>query len=147
MSSQQHQDSYAWTWEPAAATLLGMAVVALLSAQAGRSLALLLAGSGWHWPATSQLIGSTGGILTGDLGAGLDYVDPSGGSAVVAQVLAVVIFTSALLAALIPTARWAATRRYRGMASTVQAHQLLGIGHLRTIRAVVRPDLYRKEPR
>ncbi len=147
MTSRQHHDGYAWTWEPGVGALLGISILALLATQTGRSLALLLGGSGWHWPRTSELIASTGGILTGNLTAGLEAANASGSDTVVAVILAVVIFTTLLTTALIPTASWVATRRYPGMASAGQADQLLGIGRLRATRAVVRPDLYRKAPR
>lgn len=146
MSTTQHQDGYAWTWEPAAAALLTTAVLALMSIQAARSLTLLAAGHGWQWPDSEQLVTSTGGILGGDLSAGLSIADPVGG-AVGAWILAAILFTASLIAVLVLAVRWATGHRYRGMATTSQATRLLGISRLRANRRVIRPDLYRKEPR
>lgn len=147
MHTTQHQDGYAWTWEPAAATLLATATAALLAVQTGRTLALALAGEGWHWPDPTHLVTSTGGVLTGNLTAGLDPSTTPGGSPLLAWTLSALLFTATAVLSARVLMRWGVGRRYRGMASAAQASQLLGVHRLRANRAVVRPDLYRKQPR
>lgn len=146
MSDSQHEDGYAWTWEPAAGALATVGTCAVVSVQAGRSLALAVAGAGWHWPPSTTLVTSTAGILTGDLGAGLNpTIDAAGvGEPWVAWITAAVFFVAALTGAVVVAVRWVACRRHKGMATAAHAEQLLGLGRLRATRAVIRPDLYRK---
>ena len=143
MSDSQHDDGYAWTWEPAAGGLAAVVILALVAVQAGRSLALALAGAGWHWPPSTTLVTSTAGILTGNLNAGLGSVAVAG-EPWVAWITAAVLFVAAVIAAVVVAVRWVASRRHKGMATTAHAEQLLGLGRLRATRAVIRPDLYRK---
>jgi hypothetical protein len=85
--------------------------------------------------------------LRGDAGAGLDDLDGSRSSPatlwtwiVVTEVmlLAVCLFVLKLLL------DRCGPSRMRGMASSGEAERLLGVTRLRKVRAVVRPDLYRK---
>jgi len=145
MTDSQHDDGYAWTWEPAVGALTTIALLAVVAIQAGRSLTLAAAGAGWHWPPSAALVTSSWGILTGDLHAGLTT---HGTAAVwVAWAIAAVLFIAALTAAIVLALRVMAGRRFKGMATTGQAEQLLGLGRLRANRAVIRPDLYRKSHR
>ena len=144
MSDSQHDDGYAWTWEPAAGGIAAVAILALVSVQAGRSLALAIAGAGWHWPPSTTLVTSTAGILTGNLTAGLNPTAAGAGEPWVAWITAAVLFVAALIGAVVVGLRWVAARRHKGMATTAHAEQLLGLGRLRATRAVIRPDLYRK---
>ena len=146
MSDSQHEDGYAWTWEPAAGGIAAVVILAVVAVQAGRSLALAVAGAGWHWPPSATLVTSTAGILTGDLGAGLSpTIGAAGvGEPWVAWITAAVFFTLSLVAAVVVAVRWVACRRHKGMATAAHAEQLLGLGRLRATRAVIRPDLYRK---
>ena len=113
-----------------------------MAIQAGRSLTLAAAGAGWHWPPSAALVTSSWGILTGDLHAGLT----THGTAAVwmAWAIAGALFIAGLTAAIVLALRVMAGRRFKGMATTGQAEQLLGLGRLRATRAVIRPDLYRK---
>ena len=143
MSDSQHDDGYAWTWEPAAGGIAAVAILALVAVQAGRSLALAVAGAGWHWPPSTTLVTSTAGILTGNLNAGLASV-AGAGEPLVAWITAAILFVAALTGAVVVAVRGVAARRHKGMATTTHAEQLLGLGRLRATRAVIRPDLYRK---
>lgn len=142
MTEAQHEDGYAWTWEPAVGILAAVSLFALLAVQAGRSLTLAAVGAGWHWPPSAALVTSSWGILTGDLHAGLT----THGTAAVwmAWAIAGALFIAGLTAAIVLALRVMAGRRFKGMATTGQAEQLLGLGRLRANRAVIRPDLYRK---
>lgn len=144
MNSSQHDDGYAWTWEPAAGALAATTLLACLALQAGRSLALAVAGTGWHWPPSAALITSTAAILTGNLAAGLDNIAADAAEPVVAWITSGILFAAAMIGTAMLAARWAAMRRHKGMASTSHAEHLLGLGRLRATRAVIRPDLYRK---
>ena len=146
MSDSQHDDGYAWTWEPAVGGIAAMAILALVAVQAGRSLALAVAGAGWHWPPSTTLVTSTAGILTGNLNAGLGSV-AGVGEPWVAWIIAALIFVAALIGAVVVALRWVAARRHKGMATTAHAERLLGLGRLRATRAVIRPDLYGKAKR
>ena len=142
MTDSQHDDGYAWTWEPAVGALTLVALLGVVAVQAGRSLTLAAAGAGWHWPPSAALVTSSWGILTGNLHAGLTTTH--GASAVwVAWAIAGALFIAGLTAATALALRVMAGRRFKGMATTGQAEQLLGLGRLRANRAVVRPDLYR----
>lgn len=145
MTDSQHDDGYAWTWEPAVGALTTIALLAVVAVQAGRSLTLAASGAGWHWPPSTALVTSIWGILTGNLHAGLT----THGAATVwmAWLIAAALFAAGLTAAIVLALRVTAGRRFKGMATTGQAEQLLGLGRLRANRAVIRPDLYRKAHR
>ena len=142
MTEAQHEDPYAWTWEPAVGILAAVSLFAVLAVQAGRSLTLAAVGAGWHWPPSAALVTSSWGILTGDLHAGLGTVG-DGGLVEVAWVIAGALFIAGLFAFALLALRVTAGRRFKGMASSGQAEHLLGLGRLRKHRAVIRPDLYR----
>lgn len=144
MNDSQHDDGYAWTWEPALGALTTVALLGVLALQAGRSLTLLIAGAGWHWPPSTALVTSSWGILTGDLGAGLTPTHTVAGSVALTWAVAGALFIASLTAVTVVALRVMAGRRFKGMASAAQAEQLLGLGRLRANRAVIRPDLYRK---
>ena len=145
MTDSQHDDGYAWTWEPAVGALTTIALIGMVAVQAGRSLTLAAAGAGWHWPPSTALVTSSWGILTGNLHAGLT---PHGTANVwVAWAIAAALFAAGLTAATVLALRVTAGRRFKGMATTGQAEQLLGLGRLRANRAVIRPDLHRKSHR
>ena len=143
MTDSQHEDGYAWTWEPAVGALTGIALLGVVALQAGRSFTLLIAGEGWQWPPSTALFTSSWGILTGNLHAGLTTTHPTG-AVVLAWAVAGALFLAGLAAVTVVALRVVAGRRFRGMATAGQAEQLLGLGRLRANRAVIRPDLYRK---
>lgn len=139
----QHSDGYAWTWEPLVGVLLGIAVALLFSVQTGRGMALMVAGHGFQWPPSTALITSVGGILAGDIHAGLTTT--GAGSIAFAWVLTVVVAAAVLTAGAFIIVRQSRGSRFKGMATSSQASQLLGHDRLRRNRAIVRPDLYTKK--
>lgn len=144
MTDSQHEDGYAWTWEPAVGALTAVALLGVLALQAGRSLTLAITGAGWHWPPSTALVISSWGILVGNLGAGLTTTHQGSGAVVLAWAVAGALFMAGLAAATVVALRVMAGRRFKGMASPGQAEKLLGLSRLRATRAVIRPDLYRK---
>lgn len=139
----QDDDSYPWTWEPAAGALAALLGTGILSLQIGRALVLAIAGVGWFWPASSSLITSSWGIITGDLTAGLPCLQGTSASPWFAWTAAATIFVATTASLLVLAVRWRASILHKGMASATQAERLLGVSRLKTHRAVIRPDLYR----
>lgn len=143
VTTSQHDDSYPWTWEPAAAALAALGVAGILSLQIGRALALAIAGHGWLWPASSFLITSSWGIITGNLTAGLPPLQGTCAPPWFAWTAAAMIFVATTAGLFVVAVRWRASIVHKGMADTTQAERLLGLSRLKTHRAVIRPDLYR----
>ncbi len=142
MTTSQHDDSYPWTWEPAAGALAALLITGILSLQIGRALVLAIAGHGWFWPASSSLITSSWGIITGDLTAGLPPLQGASDSPWFAWTAAATIFVATTAGLVVVAVRWRASTLHKGMASATQAERLLGVSRLKTHRAVIRPDLY-----
>lgn len=142
MDDHQHKDAYPWTWEPAAAAAVVLACIGVLSIQLGRSAALLVSGAGITWPAPHQLLTSTWGITQGNLTAGLPNTITQAAQTELAWLL-----TGLIAAALCTGTGWLLWRLLgrtsaKGMATTEQATQLLGLARLRKNRRIIRPDLY-----
>ena len=51
---ERRRDPYPWTWEIPAAVILATLFVIVIGIQLGRSVANLLAGAGWTWPARQR---------------------------------------------------------------------------------------------
>jgi len=125
-----------------------MAGAALLAAQA---TAGFLTGRGWLWPDSPHLLAAVGGLLTGKTGVGVHpllaagFVDTGLPPAWLVYVF-VGVFELVLLAVTV----WAVARfwtglgpgRRYGMATRVEAETVLGVGRLRRVRKIIRPDLY-----
>ena len=165
MQRERRRDPYPWTWEPAALAAAILSGGLVLGVQVGRSVANLLAGSGWTWPQSAPTKGpgpsfaspvggafwrSLPGVLSGDAGAGLARPRPpglAGPDLLRASVAAIEVLIVAVLL-------WAAVRAYRrwgpgrlrGMATRIEAEATLGLTRLRKVRAIVRPDLYAPHP-
>lgn len=145
MRDTQHEEGYAWTWEPAAAIALLAIVSAWLSVQAGRSVALFVTGQGWWWPNDQAAFSSTWGIIVGDVYAGLPI---NGGSGpILAWILALVILAGFGYAIGYITIRIIGSQKDKGFASRAHAEELLGITRLRKNRRIIRPDLYTNKVR
>lgn len=151
MQQERRTNPYPWTWEPAAAIGLGVALVGALGVQAGRSLALLATGHGWHWPPGDQLLRSLPGLLTGNASAGLTTVGPAVSVPPAGLASAIVTVEILLALALTLAGKWAwdrwGTGRILGMASRPEAEQTLGLIRLHQVRRIIRPDLYPQHQR
>jgi hypothetical protein len=149
MQQDRLKNPHPWTYEVPLAIVLTLVLVAVLGVHTGRAVANLFAGGGWDWPPATDLFPSLPGLLRGDAGAGL--TNPG----VVADPRALwtwLIVTAALtLLGVLVTSVVAYRRlgpgRVRGMASPAEAAALLGLPRLRRHRAVIRPDLFGKDPR
>jgi len=147
---RRRPDPLPWGWEiPAAGGLawLCLAAGALLVAQAAASW---VSGHGWLWPDSARLFPALGGLITGDVGAGIEA--PDGLPSPVLVVVLVVVVQVALIAVTGWAGWWfwssMGPGRRHGMASRAEAETILGVGRLRRVRKLVRPDLYgRPQPR
>lgn len=160
MQRERRRDPYPWTWEPWAAAGFGALLGAVVGLQLGRTLANLVTGHGWTWPAADRGAGfhsplgaafwsSLPGILGGNAGAGLPHPTPVAGPLTLWICLA--LTEALLLGALIWAGRQVHVRwgpgRMRGMATAAQAEKLLGRARVRKVAHVVRPDLYEQRGR
>lgn len=162
MQRERRRDPYPWTWEIPLAIGIGVLLVLTVGVQLGRTLANLVAGAGWTWPApvgastagtgpfpsplSKAFWSSLPGVFAGDAGAGLSPVPPATelGSQ---ETLWVCLVVTELL--LLGGGGWVGARGYRrwgpgrlkGMATTAEAETLLGITRLRKVARHVRPDL------
>jgi hypothetical protein len=147
MSQQaRRRDPYPWTWEVPAGVVVMILLVLVCGIHLGRAIANVLAGAGWALPGRIELFRSLPEVLLGDAGAGLTGLGhlPSPMTlwvwVVATELMLIAVCVFLLKAAL---ARWGPARM-RGMATSAGAERLLGLRHLRKVRAVVRPDLYGK---
>lgn len=144
MQRERVQDQYPWTWEIPLAVVCGVLIVLVAVLQSGRSLANWFAGAGWRWPTADKLVTSIPGVLAGDAAAGLSGVRPGADAHTLWAWLAVVgllTFGALIVAGVWTWRRWG-PGRMRGMATTAEAHELLGRDRLWRVRHVVRPDLH-----
>ena len=149
MSQQSRRhDPYPWTWEIPVGIALVILIVLVCGVHLGRGIANVLAGAGWAFPTRVELFRSLPAVLAGDAAAGLDGLTGSmpSPSAVWIWVVAteVMLLGLSVLVLKLVLDRWG-PGRLRGMASRGEAERLLGVTRLRKVRAVVRPDLYRKK--
>ncbi len=146
MNDAQHKDGFPWTWEPAAFTGILLLIIGILAVQIGRTTALLITGEGLWWPTSEHLVTSSWAILNGETTAGLP-------AHVTASTSMWLVWSLAALAAAIMCGGtcWGVWRlrggAVKGMATTDQAHHLLGLQRLRLNRGIIRPDLYPKARR
>ena len=144
MQRERVQDQYPWTWEIPLAVACAVLIVLVAVLQSGRSLANWFAGAGWRWPTPDKLVTSIPGVLAGDAAAGLSGVHPGADAYILWAWLSVVglLTVGALIVAGVWTWRRWGPGRMRGMATTAEAHELLGRDRLWKVRHVVRPDLH-----
>lgn len=159
MQRERRRDPYPWSWEIPVAVILAALFVIVIGIQFGRSVANLLAGAGWTWPAADggantgafpSPIGaafwtSLPSVLAGHSDAGLPSPIPSGmaGHGLVWASLALTeaaLLTATTWVGLYAYQRWG-PGRMRGMATAAEAERLLGITRLCKVAGIVRPDL------
>lgn len=148
MQRSRRTTPYPSTWEIPVGAVLAVTLVLVVAAHTARSLALALVGAGWTWTSQAQLFTALPGMLGGDSRAGLGP-GPAASPAllytclVAAELLAIVLIGWAVIAGL---RQWGPAR-VRGMATRAEAGTLLGVGRLRKVAPVVRPDLLGKAAR
>jgi type IV secretion system protein VirD4 len=142
---RRRPDPVPWSWEIPAGAALAWLCVAAAALLAARGVAGLLTGRGWLWPDSPRLFPALGGLATGRVGAGVE----SGGGTELSPMLVYGLagtFEVVLLVASI----WVGVRfwttlgpgRRPGMASRADAETILGVGRMRRVRKLIRPDLY-----
>ena len=140
---RRQPDPLPLTWEVPAGLALAWLCLAGAGLLAGQATAGMLSGRGWLWPDSPHLLPTVGGLLTGHVGvgAGPDTALPA------PWLLYALIGVCQLLLAV---SVWAGVRfwtslgpgRRYGMATRVEAQTVLGVGRLRRVRKIIRPDLY-----
>ena len=150
MQRSRRTNPYPFTWEIPTGIILGVLLLLLLGFHAGRAMANLTAGAGLALTPRQALLTSIPGLIAGDAGAGLQpRPAPVAGAGLLwfwtllAQVLnlAFIAWVSR-----IAWERWG-PGRVEGVATRGELDQLLGLGRLRRVAPVVRPDLYGKAGR
>ena len=157
MQRERLKNPYPWTWE-IPAVLIGVNLFfAVVGIQLARSLANLLAGASWTWPAadagalSSPLAAafwtSLPGVVGGNAAAGLAAPVPADLAPAPLVWVCLVLIEGALLTAAI----WGGVLVYKrgpgrmkGMATAAEAEKLLGVTRLRKVAPIVRPDVYGK---
>ncbi|GAB3668780.1 hypothetical protein GCM10027596_40070 [Nocardioides korecus] len=161
MQRERRRDPYPWTWEIPLGIGIGVLLLITAGAQLGRSLANLVAGAGWTWPAIdthsttgpfpspvgSAFWSSLPGVFAGHAGAGLSPSLPASDLAAPPMLWGCLLLTELLLLAWCGwVSAWGYQRwgpgRMKGMATAAEAETLLGITRLRKVTAHVRPDLH-----
>lgn len=144
---------YSRGWEVPVLCVVGAVFAIGFAALVGVGIASAWFGGGWVWPHGTSEIGSVvGALFKGEPAGGFDEADArlvAGrgavyGCVVVCELIAVAIGVWA--GVLIARYRRPGDQR-SGMATRREAEQVLGRGQLHSVRAIIRPDLYGKEPR
>lgn len=144
MQRARRANPYPMTWEIPLAVFVGVVMTLILGLHLARTLANVVAGNGWRFTPQDELFTALPGLVAGDASAGLaPLAHPAGPLALrvwmtVTELLVLVLI---VIAAKYGLDRWG-PGRIQGMASRAEAEQLLGVARLRTVAAVVRPDLY-----
>jgi len=144
MQRSRRTNPYPFTWEIPVALSVAALLLLLLGVQAGRSVANMLAGNGWHLVDRAQLFSSLGGIFAGNADAGLTGVQHPAGPWLLWScigVLELVVLAACVVALKCGLDRWG-PGRLQGMATRSEAEALLGTTRLRRHAKVIRPDLY-----
>jgi hypothetical protein len=147
MQLARRRDPYPWTWEPFALWGLMLLLVLLIGVQAGRGVANWIAGAGFTWPTSENVIASIFAVIGGNSAAGLAHPDQLGhlagpgllhGSLIATELVVILGYGVLTFYILRVWGPW----RVLGMATREEAERLLGRSRLRKVAGVVRPDLY-----
>ncbi len=148
MQQSRRTTPYPHTWEIPLTATITVILTLVLAAHTARTLANVFAGAGWDFTPQAELFTALPGIVGGDARAGLG----PGPVASPALLYTCLVLVELLAIALIVWAAVAGMRqwgpaRVRGMATRAEADTLLGLGRLRKVAPVVRPDLHGKGAR
>lgn len=144
MQRSRRTNPYPFTWELPVFLFTAVLFLVLVGLQTGRSIANLIAGSGWVFVERPKLITSLGGVLTGQADAGLEGLTSPATSSLLWTCIAVVelpVLIGCVVGLKWGLARWGPGRLH-GMATRAEAEMLLGQTRLRRHAKVIRPDLY-----
>ena len=148
---RRQPDPLPLTWEVPVGVALAWLCLAGAGLLAGQATAGLLTGRGRLWPDSPHLLPAAGGLLTGHVGIGVSPpLTAATGGAALPPVWSVYAFISVYQLLLLAMTGWAVARfwttlgpgRRYGMATRVDAQTVLGVGRLRRVRKIIRPDLY-----
>lgn len=145
MQAERRRDPYPFTWEIPAGVTGVVVLLGILGVHLGRGLATMAAGGGWVWPASKNLFSSLFDVAAGDPLAGLTRapaVLPAAAGVIGWVVVAELLLAAVVIAGLVWGLRRWGPGRMRGMASAADAERTLGVGRLRRVRRIIRPDLY-----
>lgn len=144
MQRSRRTNPYPFTWEIPLALVVAVLFLLLVGVQAGRSIANVIAGSGWVFIDRAHLFSSLGGILASHADAGLPGLKHPAGPGLLwtcVSLVELVILTGCVITLKGGLDRWG-PNRLRGMATRSEAEALLGRTRLRKHATVIRPDLY-----
>lgn len=147
MQRSRRSNPYPLTWEIPVGIILAVLLLLVLGVHAGRAVANLVAGSGLTMTPRAELLTSLPGLLSGNSAAGLDPSPvPVAGAGLLWACIAFVEVVITTLLAWAGRHAWSSwgPGRVDGVASRAELDQVLGLGRLRKVAPVVRPDLYGK---
>ena len=148
MQQSRRTTPYPYTWEIPLTATITVVLTHVLAAHTARTLANVFAGAGWEFTPHAELFTALPGILGGDARAGLGPGPAASPSLLYTCLVVVEVVTVTLIVwAVIAGMRQWGPARVRGMATRAEAETLLGVGRLRKVAPVVRPDLHRKGDR
>ena len=134
MQQSRRTTPYPYTWEIPLTATITVVLTLVLAAHTARTLANVFAGAGWDFTPHAALFTALPDLLGGDARAGL----VPGAAASPALLYTCLVLVEVVTVTLIV---WAV------MATRAEADTLLGVGRLRKVAPVVRPDLHRKGAR
>jgi hypothetical protein len=143
---RRRPDPVPWSWEIPAGAALAWLCVAAAALLAARGVAGLLTGRGWLWPDSPRLFPALGGLATGRVGAGVESAGGTQLSPMLVYGLAGTFEVVLLVASIWVGVRFWTTLgpgRRPGMASRADAETILGVGRMRRVRKLIRPDVCR----
>jgi len=148
MQQSRRTTPYPYTWEIPLTATITVVLTLVLAAHTARTLANVLAGAGWDFTPHAALFTALPDILGGNARAGLGPGPAASPALLYTSVVLVEVVTVMLIVwAVIAGMRQWGPARVRGMATRAEADTLLGLGRLRKVAPVVRPDLHRKAAR
>jgi hypothetical protein len=148
MQQSRRTTPYPYTWEIPLTATITVITTLVLAAHTARTLANVFAGAGWDFTPHPELFTAIPDILGGDARAGLDPGASASPALLYTCLVAVELLALVLIVwAVIGGMRQWGPARVRGMATRAEADTLLGLGRLRKVAPVVRPDLHRKAAR
>ncbi len=144
MQQNRRTTPYPFTWELPLGAVMAVLLVLILVAHGARTLANGLTTGHWQTTPREELFTSLPAVLGGDSTAGLTAAAGGASPAVLWTVTA--LAEGAAIVAVVWAIRWAMHRwgpgRIHGMATAVEAEQLLGRPRLRKAAPIIRPDLH-----
>ena len=140
MQRARRHNPYPLTWEIPLGITCAILLTLAVGVHLGNALAHLTAGQPWAWPQPRDLFGSIPAILAAEPAS--TAVDRR------TWIVTVELLLTGSLgwAAYNTWQRWGPSR-LKGMATSGQAEQVLGVRRLRKVAAIVRPDLHARSPR